>query len=242
MSELHTNRIDAEPSFSLAESVVVFTGGDLMVGYDILLPVPRFVIAADSGLLQAVAFGCNVDLVVGDMDSVPPESLEDAKRSGAIVDRHPAAKDSTDFELALDAAIDRKPKRIVIVGGNGGRIDHFFAGVLALTRDELRGIEVTAHVGKARLHVVRDSIVVEGQPGTLVTLLAIRGEVGGIRTTGLLYPLRDESLFPGSTRGVSNEMIGASATISVDHGTLLVLVPGEIGSHVLELFETETEN
>ncbi len=63
------------------------------------------VIAADSGLGHALALGCAVDLVVGDLDSVDPDDARRARRpAGAVVEQHPADKDATDLELALDAA------------------------------------------------------------------------------------------------------------------------------------------
>ena len=46
-----------------------------------------------------------------------------------------------------------------------------------------------------------------------------------MRTEGLTYPLRGETLFPGSTRGVSNELEGTEAEVSVEEGTLLIVQP-----------------
>ena len=61
-----------------------------------------YVIAADSGMDHALALGVEVDLLVGDLDSVLPESIPLAKR----VERHPWDKDVTDLELALLAALE----------------------------------------------------------------------------------------------------------------------------------------
>ena len=66
-------------------------------------------IAADAGLDHAEALGLPVDLVVGDLDSVSKEALERARRAGIAIEEHPAAKDQTDLELALDAAMERAP-------------------------------------------------------------------------------------------------------------------------------------
>ena len=40
-----------------------------------------------------------------------------------------------------------------------------------------------------------------GPAGELLTLLAVQGPATGVTTTGLRYPLHDEALTPGSTRG-----------------------------------------
>ncbi len=72
---------------------------------------------------------------------------------------------------------------------------------------------------------VHASAELEGSPGDLVTLLAVGGPALGVRTTGLVYPLDGEDLFPGSTRGVSNELCASSATVSLLQGTLLAVQP-----------------
>ncbi len=65
--------------------------------------------------------------------------------------------------------------------------------------------------------------------GSLVTLLPVGGPARGIVTEGLQYPLRDETLTPGTTRGVSNVLATNEASVVLADGTLLVIHhPGEI--------------
>jgi len=220
----------AGPPPAARSIVVVVTGGDALPDEtSALLPAGAFVIAADSGIDHAARLGWRVDLAIGDFDSVTPAGLDAAAAAGARVERHPTAKDATDLELALDAAIARRPRQIVVIGGHGGRVDHFLAGALALTRDASAHVEVSALIGPARLHVVRQALTVEGEPGELLTLLAVRGPVTGVTTDGLVYPLRGETLYPGSTRGVSNQLVGRSASVRLDSGVLLAVLPGEQG-------------
>ncbi len=84
---------------------LVFAGGDPPPANarEGLGPVD-LVIAADSGLHHALAFGADVDFVVGDLDSADPQAVNAAVAAGASVVRHPAAKDATDLELALRVA------------------------------------------------------------------------------------------------------------------------------------------
>src|SRR5262249_11223939 len=53
-----------------------------------------------------------------------------AVAAGAVVERHPTAKDATDLELALLAARDRGAAEIVVVGGHGGGLDPLPAHLL----------------------------------------------------------------------------------------------------------------
>lgn len=222
---------DPTPSPSRPNTVVVFAGGDLMTSVRGPLPSADVVIAADSGLDQAHRLGYRVDLVLGDFDSVSAEALAVAEADSTRVERYPAAKDATDLELALDAALAFDPREIVVIGGHGGRVDHFLAGALALTRDATTAVAVRALMGPACVFVVRDQLTLDGDPTELLTLLAIRGPATGVTTDGLLYPLRDETLWPGSTRGVSNELTASTASISVGTGVLLAVLPGEPGRH-----------
>src|SRR5690348_11873254 len=96
------------PDPRAARGALVFAGGDRPVPFDrsaTATATSGIVIAADSGLEHARALGVPVDLVVGDLDSVDPAVLDAAIADGVTVERHPAAKDATDLELALDAAV-----------------------------------------------------------------------------------------------------------------------------------------
>lgn len=189
------------------------------------------VIAADSGLELALTGAWAADLVVGDLDSADPRLLDAAEAAGARIERHPAAKDATDLELALDAALDAGVTRVVVVGGHGGRLDHELANIALLGAARYASLTISAAMGPAWVHVVRHRAAWSGQRGDLVTLLALHGPVAGITTTGLLYPLDGATLSPGSTRGVSNEHLEPDAGVEVATGTLVVVRPGASGTH-----------
>ena len=71
-------------------------------------------------LEQAAVLDLAVDLLVGDMDSIDPDSLDLADGSGVAIERHPPDKDATDLELAVGAAMKRGADRIIVLGGVGG--------------------------------------------------------------------------------------------------------------------------
>jgi thiamine pyrophosphokinase len=216
----------------MSGTCIIVTGGDPPhPGTIDRLPLGARVVAADSGLDHADALGLAVDLVLGDLDSVTKEALHAARRRGIPVEEHPVAKDQTDLELAIEAAAAGGADHIVVVSGGGGRLDHLLGGVLALaapvrsaagTPVTLEGIVGAAWVaalhgpGRRALH---------GRPGELLTLLAVGGPADGVRTEGLRYPLRGERLLAGSGRGISNELLGADAAVSVASGSLLVVQP-----------------
>jgi thiamine pyrophosphokinase len=209
-----------------AVAALVFAGGDPPASQVAgRLPLRAFVIAADSGIEHATALGRRIDLAVGDFDSVTPSALAEAERSGARIDRHPRDKDATDLELALDAAIAAHATRVTVVGGHGGRVDHFAANLLLLASPRYAAVALDAWFGSAHVLVVRSDGEVVGAPGELVTLLPVGGPATGVTTAGLRFPLDDAALEPGSTLGVSNELIDVVAHVSVRSGTVLVVQP-----------------
>ena len=190
------------------------------------LPEGAFVIAADSGIDRARALGLVVDLAIGDFDSVSPSGLAAAAAAGASIVRHPVAKDATDLELALDAALEHDPERILVVGAGGGRLDHLLAVCALLASQSYAGVIVDSYLGDTAVCVIRGSRTLVGAVGEVVSLLAYHGPATGITTSGLEYPLHNESLGAGSTRGVSNVFSATEATITVTSGVLLAVQPG----------------
>lgn len=206
-------------------TVLVLAGGEVVSeAVGATLPQHDFVIAADSGVLQAEVLGLTVDLAVGDFDSIPDEALRELDELDRT-ERHPEEKDQTDLELALDAARKRGAARIVVIGGGGQRADHALANALLLTSEAYRDIAMEAHTGDAVLTVVRGRRELRGALGELISLLAVGGHAQGVTTAGLRYSLSDEKLASASTRGVSNEFTGACAVVEVRDGVLLAVQP-----------------
>jgi thiamine pyrophosphokinase len=187
----------------------------------VALPAGAVVVAADGGVELALELGLRVDVAVGDLDSVSPEALAGSGR----VERHPASKDASDLELALDVALRLEPERLLVLGGGGGRLDHLLGVVLLLAADAYAGVRIDAQIGGAAVHVVRDECRLVGEPGELVSLFAAHGPAFGVLTEGLVYPLRGETLEPGSSRGLSNVFAAPEARVALEGGVLLAVRP-----------------
>lgn len=195
---------------------------------DALAALPReaVAIAADRGAEHALAAGMRLELAVGDFDSLAPATLQELERAGVRLERHPAAKDATDLELALEAALALGPGRILVVGGTGGRLDHLLGELSLLASEAFGDIQVDGLLGDAAVAVVRGERTLAGSVGELVSLLPANGPAVGVTTEGLEYPLRGETLEPGSTRGLSNVFAAEEARISLERGVLLAVRPG----------------
>jgi thiamine pyrophosphokinase len=195
------------------------------------LPAGAEVICADSGLDHADALGLAPSVVVGDLDSVTPAALRRAVEAGVPVVAHPADKDATDTELALQLAVAHGHDHIVVVSGGGGRLDHALGALLALAHVDLAPTSVLeAWIGPARVRVLHGpaSATVTAQPGATVSLVPLAGPARAVRTTGLRWALDGEDLTAGSTRGLSNELTAPLATVELVDGVLAIIVPDAV--------------
>jgi len=199
------------------------------------------VIAADSGLHAACAAGLRAEVVIGDMDSVDPDLLADAVAEGATPVRHAVDKDATDLELALDLALDLAgdhttgaggPPRgvgtagnLLVVGSGAGRLDHLLGWVALVASPRYAPFTIEARLGATRVLPVHRSRRLAGEPGALVSLIAVHGPAMGVRTEGLRWALEGETLAPETTLGISNRFAAPEAEVSLDAGVVVVVVP-----------------
>ena len=205
---------------------IVVAGGDAASGDDARLAGADLVVAADSGAAWLANLGVRPDVVIGDMDSIEPSLLASLQADGVTVERHAPDKDASDAELAVRRAVEAGIDEIVIVGALGGdRLDHELANLLLVADAAWRGARLRIVRGGTTVRAVHggERLELEGGDGDLVTIVSVDGDAAGVRTRGLRYPLGGEALPLGRSRGLSNEVIGAPASVSLERGTLLVI-------------------
>jgi thiamine pyrophosphokinase len=181
------------------------------------------VICADGGTRHALALGLRPDLIIGDLDSADPAAVQKFREEGVNIETHPRDKNETDLELAINRAIEMRPKEIVIIAALGGRLDQTLANITLLTDPRLSTFDMRLDDGVEEILLCRERADVHGGAGDLISLIPWQGPVSGIQTEGLKWPLRHETLYPDKTRGISNEMIGEIASISRESGLLLIV-------------------
>lgn len=193
------------------------------------------VVAVDGGAAWLASTGRRPDLVIGDMDSADPALIAELEADGVPIERHPAAKDASDTELAVANVVAAGADEVVIVGALAGtRIDHQLANLMLLADPTLSGVRdlriVRGGTLVRLLHAGRD-IALEGAAGALVTLLPIGGDAVGVRTAGLRYPLVGETLAIGRSRGLSNVVMEPPASVSLERGSLMVIETQQEGAN-----------
>ncbi len=165
-------------------------------------------------------------VLVGDLDSIPENLVTEFENAGTEVNRFPQRKDFTDLELALIYAQNKGCLEILILGALGNRWDQTLANLLLPAKSDFSNIQIKLVDGAQEIQLLRagEILTLYGKPGDTVSLVPLLGDADMIHTRGLEYPLNAENLVFGSTRGISNVLLGTTATVSLGAGLLVIVM------------------
>jgi thiamine pyrophosphokinase len=169
------------------------------------------------------------NVIIGDLDSILKENLEwfiDKCNIIKLTDQY-----STDLEKALKLALLYNASCVDIYGTSGGRLDHTLSNLSILYKfknnfsihvieDKGWGFFVDAEKGPV-------TVVFSSKPKEIISLIPMQ-KVCGITTSGLMYPLIDESLIWGKSEGQSNQAVAEEIRISISSGVLFIFVCGAV--------------
>lgn len=200
----------------------VLLGGDLVA-------TPRLarqldgarVIAADSGMRHASALGLTPELWTGDFDSVD----DGMRRAHAHVpvEIFSPDKDMTDGEIAVEAALARGARELVLVGAfGGGRADHAFQHLAAALRLAEAGVPSLLTSGSQEgTPLLPGETGFDYDAGTLFSILAF-SDLAGLTLGGAKWPLADHAVSFGSSLTLSNEVAGG-LTVRLGSGRAMLI-------------------
>lgn len=181
-------------------------------------------IAVDGGLDRFRELGIDdVDLLVGDLDSVSERANKDAVKNGAEILQFPVDKNASDLELALREATRRGVTEALLLGVFGGRADHMLANVGVLTAADFAGMQLMVSGGGSIGRVVRGRATLDIAVATTISLLAIGAPAGPVTTSGLRWNLAGDMVDPASARTLSNIVQERPIEVLVEAGALLAL-------------------
>jgi thiamine pyrophosphokinase len=189
-----------------------------------------YCIAADRGLETADSMGLDVDLILGDYDSVDKNVLDKYIKTAEVL-TYPPEKDYTDTHLAVKKAVEKivseglkDSTEIYIVGATGTRLDHTLTNIFVL--DEALRAGVSAFIidryNKIYIKNSAFSIKKSEQFGNYVSFIPMSEKVK-ISLDGMKYPLSGFELTQGNSLCQSNEIIGDEAKIDIECGKVIVI-------------------
>lgn len=193
--------------------------------YDKILPFTKSsaaIICADGGVKHTENLGLTPMTIIGDLDSSPSSLIKKYKNSGTRIIEYKRNKDETDSELAVQYAIEHGFSSLHLFGVFGDRFDHSIATLLFLAEKVPTGLEIKIIHGNQIMYLVESSLTISGTAGETISLIPLQ-DCRGVTLEGFEYPLRDEILVTGTTRGVSNVLTQNSSHIRLHTGVLLVV-------------------
>ncbi|MCL2617222.1 MAG: thiamine diphosphokinase [Defluviitaleaceae bacterium] len=198
---------------------VIISGGAI-TNYEFIkaqLKDDDIIICADSGYNHAANMRLQVNVVVGDFDSIGniPQDIP--------VVRYPAKKDLTDTELAIEHARNMGSKHFLLIAATGSRLDHTITNILLLKNFLARGEHSMIIDEHNKIMLTDSQLRLYEPPGSIVSLVPL-SDCLGVTTEGLEYPLHNATLYIGKGLGVSNVMLEGNASVSVQDGLLLVII------------------
>ena len=233
--ELNDNEVSfggisaSENSLTYTESLVCLIGGGEIEEQPVkaLVNSGAIVVAADGGANHALRLGLQPVAVIGDMDSISPET----RAQFWDVLHHIPEQDSTDFEKSLrvlDVA------GIIGFGFLGPRADHGLAAMQALARHQDAPVilqsaqDVVFHLPAHR------EMAFELPRDTRVSLFPFSSVA--CAAEGLLWPLDGLTFDPMGQIGTSNQATGGALRLMAKGAGLLAILPARHRDQVLQSF------
>lgn len=182
------------------------------------------VIAADGGMRHARTLGLDVELWVGDFDSTDDDLA--ARHAGVERQTHPAAKDKTDGEIAIDEALRRGARELVLVGGLGGKSDHALANIMLGLGLERGGVRVIITSGGEEAYPLLPGVRELDLPVASRLSVVALADLVGLSLTGVEWPLHDRTVKLSSSLTLSNIVLGPlGITLGQGYG-VVITYPG----------------
>lgn len=210
---------------------IIFANGRMDVPPPIVEDIhpDDLVIAADGGTYHCKSLGITPNVIIGDFDSLGTTDIRPYREAGIEIKQYPTHKDETDLELALLSASNHNATHVYIIGALGNRWDMTISNILLAVHIKFSHLAIRLLDGLDELVILRGEgqLDINNRPADTLSLIPVGGDAHGITTHGLVYPLADETLYFGSSRGVSNIILSDQARVMIKTGILLITISGK---------------
>lgn len=216
MSSHHIVRDDQEPALIIANGAEC--SRELL---DQLLEWSPFVIVLDSAIERVLELGIKIDVLLGDFDrGFDAEYYKEKQYPLEII--HTPNQNKTDLEKAFDYLIQKGHKAANVVWGTGKRTDHTITNITNIVqyRDQLKIVILDDH---SKIFLLPKKFEKWYTKNSIISLIPV-GDVTGIYSENLFFPLKKDTLTIGYRTGSSNHVIeDGLVTITYETGDLLLI-------------------
>lgn len=176
-----------------------------------------YIICADGGYRHTKKLGVKPLVLIGDMDSI-----SDCDYDGEVINL-PVRKDFTDSEICIKYILLKDFDNILMLGFTGKRQDHSLTNLMLLKQFADAGKKGVIIDENNEIYFALTENNIYGKKGDIISIVPFGSDLNGVTTKGLDYPLNDETLYFGQSRGVSNIMTSDKCMITIKSGTGLII-------------------
>jgi len=180
---------------------------------------------ADSGAAHALRHGFKPDLLIGDFDSIPDESLSKLRSDPSVrIEEYPADKAKSDLELVAVRALNSGVSELIIACGLGGSLDHLFSNILLFASELFKTMKVTFIDETSRSTILHGPFegIIDAKLEGLVSLVPLSKEVGKVFLRGTKWALSGETLHQGDSRSIRNTATERKILLQFESGVLMI--------------------
>ncbi|MFS0751892.1 thiamine diphosphokinase [Oceanobacillus sp. 1P07AA] len=181
-------------------------------------------IGADRGALYLAESNINMDIALGDFDSVSNEERQLINKHAKEVLTYSAEKNYTDLEIAIQTASEQQVDRILLFGVTGGRLDHELMNIQLLYQLLQSNIEARIIDKSNQIEMLESGkYIIESHGYTYISFIAYTNKIEGLTLKGFEYPLIEQTIEWGSSLCISNKLSQKKGTFSFRAGILLLI-------------------
>ncbi len=180
------------------------------------------VIAVDGGLKRCKELALTAHYLCGDLDSLDLELSESFPADKLW--RFPKDKNETDTELAMVNCLQLGIRELVICNDMQGRADHFLGLIQNLLWAQENHLKASIQSGSQKIFIIDKIWQAQALKGHLLSLVAINQAARLKDSTGLKWNLKDLTLYPHLSRGISNLIVENQIKVEVSEGLVLAIL------------------
>lgn len=181
-----------------------------------MLKNAKQIICCDGAADKLLAFGIMPNIVIGDLDSISPDTREQLKERLIKVEE----QESNDLAKAFSYCMSQGLQDVCILGATGGREDHTLGNISLLADFAKLMPNIKMFTDHGIFFVAQESGAFSSFAGQQISIFSFDPEIK-ISSAGLKYPLNSLQLRRWWQASL-NEASGDSFSLDFSGGTLII--------------------
>jgi thiamine pyrophosphokinase len=177
------------------------------------------IFCADGALKALIKFNIVPDFIIGDLDSIYENEIVKLSPSTRLIKI--SRQSDSDVEKCIKHAIKLKYTEAVLLGADGGRLDHSIANLSQVIKYFPRIILKIVN-NDSFLFPITKKIQMNSIKGEIISIFAFSSKVR-VSTEGLKYKLTNALLVFGRSESLSNSAMKRLISIEVKNGIAFVV-------------------